>query len=147
MAILNDLADAVATVLTDAMLSLGFTAVRAYVPEKTLTELAALHVTVVPSGRQSEITSRKAAELTFSIDVAVQQRSTEKDPDDDPDTYDALMTLVEEIEETLLGFELTVNSYKLVCTNVDRADAFNFEHMHEHRQFTGVAQFSYKMVQ
>jgi len=157
MSTLIDAADALVTVLNtasrDDTLSQTFTATRKYVPRVELKDMDTLHVTVVPLSTHGMVVNRgRGKQQFFEFDVGVQKRSTETDPDDDDDTFDALVTLIEELDTLLLGQTLTVGSLTLIgSTQIGGEDGSPrtvclSEHLDQWRQFTSVSRFSFKVV-
>ena len=158
MSTLIDTADALVTVLNtasgDDTLSQDFTATRQYVPRVELKDMDTLHVTVVPITTRGMVVNRGLSKQQFfTFDIGVQQRSTEADPDDDKDTFDPLVTLVEEIDTLLVGQTLTVGALTMIGStqiggedNDQARDVCIPEHLDQWRQFTSVSRFSFKVV-
>ncbi len=84
---------------------------RHYLPEFELTEMDALHVSVVPAELDEEIADRTRDRAEYKIHVAVQKRVGRQDPPGiDTEAIDQLMQLVEEMDDLfrhkpLAGFE------------------------------------------
>jgi hypothetical protein len=101
------IADAVATMLSQANLSMPITAACSYTPDFDLTEMGTLHVTVVPMGRTARPADRTRQEYTHTLLIGIQKKI---DPESETETTeqqtDALMDLVEEIETLLRRFTL-----------------------------------------
>jgi hypothetical protein len=158
MSILLDTTDAIVTVLNEATLSQSFTATREYVPRVQLKDMDTLHVTVVPITTRGMVVNRGLSKKQyFTLEIGVQQRSSSVDPDDDKDTFDPLVTLVEEIDTLLVGQTQTVGSLTMVGStkiggeeNDEERDASRTvclpDHLSEWRQFTSVSRFSFQVV-
>lgn len=146
MSLLIDTADAIVTTLNaasaNATLSQSFTALRKYVPRTDLKDMDSLHVTVVPAISEPQRISRSRINLSMTITVAVQQRSTLADPDNDATTFDPLVTLVEEIDALLLDTTLTVGSDKVTILSAAERESFLYEHMDKFRQFTSITHYT-----
>lgn len=119
-----------------------FTAVRAYLPQYELPEMADLKVTVVP--KQVVLTggSRSAAQQDVAIDVAVQQRV---DPQD-LDAVDALMELVESIAGYLRTRRLTLNGLHASWLSAEHEPIYAPEHMEQMNQFTSILTVTYRLL-
>ena len=74
------IANAVVTTLNGATLSQPVTAVRHYLPEFDLKEMAELHVSVVPAELDEEMADRTRDRAEYKIHVALQKRVTKQDP-------------------------------------------------------------------
>jgi len=147
-----DIADAVVVALNAASvattLSQTFTSTRAYTPRADLKDLGGtLVVSVVPVSSTAEVINRGGkAQETYDIDVAVQKRSTETDPDDDPDVFDPIVLLSEEIQTLLHGATLTAGGVILNCMESPDRPTFIHEHVTEYRQLTAVVRLQYMGV-
>ena len=148
MSLLIDTADEIVTVLNaasaDETLSQTFTATRKYIPRTDLKDMNSIHVTVVPAMSTPERMTRSNVSLSMIITVAVQQRSTEESTDDDTDTFDPLVTLVEEVDALMLGSTLTVGDADALVSVESSAEreAFMYEHMDKFRQFTSITHYT-----
>jgi len=148
VSLLIDTADEIVTVLNaasaDETLSQTFTATRKYIPRTDLKDMNSIHVTVVPAMSTPERMTRSNVSLSMIITVAVQQRSTEESTDDDTDTFDPLVTLVEEVDALMLGSTLTVGDADALVSVESSAEreAFMYEHMDKFRQFTSITHYT-----
>lgn len=119
-----------------------FTAVRAYLPQYELPEMADLKVTVVP--KQIVLTggSRSAAQQDVAIDVAVQQRV---DPQD-LNAVDELMELVESIAGYLRTRRLDLDGLHASWLNAEHEPIYAPEHMEQMNQFTSILTVTYRLL-
>ncbi len=134
-----DIADAVVTQLNATAFSQPVTAERHYQPQFELSEMTALHVSVVPRSVASKGLDRNRDSFDYRVDVAVQQKL-----DPTPGNLDALMALVEEIadhfrSEPLSGFP------QARCTEVENVPVYAVEHLEEFRQFTSVVTLTFRV--
>ncbi len=139
MAVILDIADAVAAQLNATPFSQPVTAERHYQPQFELSEMTALRVSVVPRSVTSKGLDRSRDSFDYKIDVAVQRKL-----DPTPGNLDALMTLVEEIadhfrSEPLAGYP------QARCTEVENVPVYSLEHLDEFRQFTSVITLTYRV--
>ena len=141
MATLTDIADAVVAELNGASFSKPFEAVRRYRPQFDLSEMQALHVSVVPKAVSQEIQSRSRTSGDYQVDVGVQQKfASEAD-------LDPLMTLVEEIADHFRFKRLTLpGGNEAVWVRTENDPVYVPEHMDELRQFTSVLTFTFRIV-
>lgn len=135
------IAEHVATELTDAGLSQDVTAIRRYVVDFELRDLAGLKVSVVPRSWASQRMDRLTDRIDVEIDIAVQQRC---DPGDLA-AVDALMDLMREIEAHLnrLDFETSPPAH-WVGSQIDPLYAADL--LHEQRVFTSVLTLTYRLL-
>lgn len=141
MSVLTDVAVAVKNEINTGVYSQAFTAVRAYVPQYELSELSDLTVTVVAKSVNVSSASRRSLQYECVVDIAIQQRC---DPSD-LDTLDNLMTLGEEIIESLADGKL-VAMPEASCSGIGSPVAYSMEHLRENRQFTGVIEATYLVL-
>jgi len=133
-----DIADGVKDALNSApagTFSESFTATRAYMPEYTLSDIAALTVVVVQRTRRVTHVDRKQDRIEYTIDVAVIQRLDDADNDE----IDGLMLLAEEISGYLSG--LTVSSAQQ--TDIRHEPIIGTEFLNESRQFFSLLNLTY----
>lgn len=147
-AVIVTIAEAVKTALNAASLSQGFTATRKARPHMELSQLETLAVTVVPIQKLSAPTTRNRAveQGTYLVDVGVQKKCDVSNNT----VVDPLIYLVEEIGQLFVGAGQLTGYTSATCLQaemVDGAEAgFSPEHMDTHRQFTGVARLTFKVV-
>ncbi len=141
MAIIIDIADAVASALNAHGFGQAFTAERHYVPRFELKEMADLKVTVVPRSLVSETASRTMVKDDIEIDVAVQKKLGS----DVVAEGDALMQLVEEIITYLRQTPLA-GLANVVLVRVANDPIYAPEHWDELRQFTSVLTLTYRTM-
>ena len=141
MSTVTDIADAVVAELNGHEFAQPFTAARAYVPRFELSEMAALHVTVVPKGVVLESAGRGLRQTDVTVDVAVQRRFET----DESVELDALMDLVGEIVEYLHGLRLT-DYPEAIWLKTANEPIFAPEHVEQYRQFTSVITLTYRVV-
>jgi len=141
VAILIDIADAVVVALNAASFSQEFTAKRHYRPRFDLSEMQALHVSVVPKAVTSEIQSRSQASGDYQVDVGVQKRIAEE-ADLDP-----LMTLVEEVADHFRFARLALpGGEQAVWVRTESDPVYAPEHLDELRQLTSVLTLTFRVV-
>ena len=141
MSVVTDIADALVAELNGREFAQPFTAQRLYVPRFELSEMATLHVTVVPKGVVLESAGRGLRQTDVTIDMAVQQRFET----DETVELDGLMNLVGEIVEFLHGLRLT-DYPSAIWLKTANEPIFAPEHMEQYRQFTSVITLTYRVV-
>ena len=139
MALLIDIADAVAAELNNTELSQEFTAKVNLKPEFELKELKNLKVTVVPKSLKFSGAVRQESAKEMQIDIGVQKKTA------DPDQLAALLQLVEEIaglfdRKRLTGFP------KTVCIGIENDPVYDPEHLRQYRQFTSVITLKFRVT-
>jgi hypothetical protein len=140
------IADAVVAVLNSATLSQPFTAARHYLPEFDLTEMDTLHVSVVPAELDEEIADRVRDRAEYKIHVAVQKRVTRQEPPGlDTAAIDALMRLVEEIDDVFRHKPLT-GYEKAHWVRSENKPIYDPKHLKEHNQFTSLLALTFRVV-
>jgi hypothetical protein len=141
MAVITDIADAVAAELNAASFSQPFEAKRSYLPRFDLAEMKDLHVTVVPKAVEILPGTRAHNQHDFRIDVAVQKKLTAADNDQ----IDALMVLVEEIAD---HFRLKrLEGYSNVAwVKTENEPVYAQEHLDQLGQFTSVLTFTFRIM-
>jgi len=146
MATVTEIADAVVTALNDATLSQPLAADRHYLPEFDLTAMDQLHVSVVPAELDEEIADRARDRAEYKIHVAVQKRvSQQESPGLDTTAIDALMGLVEEIDDLfrhkpLAGYEAAH------WTKTENKPIYDPKHLKEHGQFTSLLVLTFRVT-
>lgn len=140
------IADAVVTALNGATLSQPVTAVRHYLPEFDLKEMADLHVSVVPAELEEEIADRTRDRAEYKIHVAVQKRVTKQDPPGlDTVAIDGLMTLVEEIDD-LFRHKPLAGYQQAHWTKTENKPIYDPKHLKEHGQFTSLLVLTFRVT-
>lgn len=139
MALILDIADAVAAELNASDFSMPFTAERTYVPRFDLEQMDVLRVTVVPRSVEVGIESRARHRHDYRVDVGVQRKfeaeqATELDP---------LMELVEEMADHFRGLVLDTEP-EATCVEVANGPIYAQEHMREGRLFTSILTLTFR---
>ena len=139
MALLIDIADAVAAELNNAELSQEFTAKVNLKPEFELKDLKNLKVTVVHKSLKFSGATRQESAKEVQIDIGVQKKTA------DPDQLAELLQLVEEIagvfdRKRLAGYQ------KAVCVGIENDPIYDPEHLRQYRQFTGVITLKFRVT-
>lgn len=132
------IADAVLAELNTGYFSLKFTAKESYLPVFKLDDMDCLHVTVVKSSKSREVIARNQDQTDYQIWVSVQQRcrpESDKKPD-------ALMALVDEIEDRFIGKPLGNNL--ATCIAVVNEPIYSPKHLEELNQFTSVLLLTFR---
>jgi len=144
------LADAVCAELNAGTFCQAFTAVRLWLVEWRLPELATLRVSVVPGPLTSEILTRGRDLKTRLIDVAVQKRiGVDGDGNALTAEIDALVELVEEFVAFFRSRTISPDGPAAVCMSrklitADQA-AVAKEHLEDLRTFTGVLRLNFQV--
>jgi hypothetical protein len=145
MAVIVQIADAVASELNSHSFSQPFTAVRAYLPEYELKDMGTLHVTVVPAEFTGEPSDRSRDREEHTVHVAVQQRLVPVDGAVPLADLDGLMGLSEEIRDYLRDRPLSgCPGTRRVKT--EHKPIYDPKHLRELHQFTGLLAFTYCIV-
>jgi hypothetical protein len=131
MALLIDIADAVAVELNNAELPQEFTAKVNLKPEFELKDLKNLKVTVVPKSLKFSGATRQESAKEVQIDIGVQKKTA------DPDQLAELLQLVEGIAGIFDRKRLT-GYPKAVCIGIENDPVYDPEHLRQYRQFTSV---------
>lgn len=141
MALIADVAQAVADELNSTTFSQPFTAERQYLPVFELPEMKVLHVTVAPRGIVISALDRGRCQYDVQIDVAIQKKFSS----DAPDEIDPLMALVQEIADF---FKLRrLEAFPTAAwIKTENAPIYALEHMQELRQFTSVVTLTFKVI-
>jgi len=141
VALIPNIAQAVADKLNGSAFSMPFTAERAYRPAFELQDMKDLHVTVVPRGIASSVLDRGRAREDVQIDIAVQKKVSTDAPGD----LDPLMALVQEISDALRGANLPT-APEAMWVKAANEPVFAQEHLQEMRQFTSVLTVTYRVA-
>ena len=139
MALLIDIADAVATELNNAELSQDFTVKVNLKPEFELKDLKNLKVTVVPKSLKFSGAVRQESAKEVQIDIGVQKKTA------DPDRLTALLQLVEGIAGVFDRKRL-VEYPKAVCIGIENDPVYDPEHLRQYRQFTSVITLKFRVT-
>ena len=133
-------ADAVVAALNAGTFSQTVAAIRAYLPQFELPEMAVLHVTVVPKSVEISGACRNAAAYDYKVDVAVQKRFQEATAAE----LDPLLRLVEEIAD---HFRLRrLPAYPAAAwIKTEHTALYAPEHMESLRQFTSVLTLTFRV--
>ncbi|MBL8812297.1 MAG: hypothetical protein JNM43_19190 [Planctomycetaceae bacterium] len=143
MSVVSDVADAIVAELNAATLSQPVSAVRAYLPQYKLSEMQALHVTVVPKGLVVANPDRSRSQSDYSFDVAVQKKYGSGSNEE----LDALVQLVQDIIllfRTKQRLDSFPNAFWL---KTEVPVLYAPEHMEQLRQFTSVLTLTYRVIQ
>lgn len=138
-----DIADAVVEAMNAGTFSQAFTAVRAYLPQFDLKEMATLHVTVVPKSVASEMASRSAYQSDYQIDLAVQQRLASADES----LLDPFMALVQEIADFWRFRGIRAAGRDFACVKVANDPIYSPEHLAQMQQFTSVLTLTFRCLE
>jgi hypothetical protein len=137
---------ALANLVTDDLnaASLGFTAVRAYLPVLPQDELDSLRVFVIPKAESLEASSRRTSQADRQIDIGLIKKLT-VGPDDSFDNaqLDALGDTVQAVKERLQFRPL--GNFTWIKTEND--PIWVAEHLDQHRQFTSVITVTYRATE
>ena len=146
MSVLIQLTDAVVAKLNEGVFSESFVAVRHYRPTHELAELRDLKVSVVPKSIESSVESRELCAFDYAIDVGVQKRVTPNTPAE----IDALLSLVQEIDDALRMVTLTwpvEGDEDMEAAWIASANepVYAPDHLAEHHVFTSVLTITYRI--
>ena len=141
MAVITDIADAVAAELNGHTFSQKFTAVRTYDTTLALQDAGTLHVTVVPKALTEEVASRGADQVDYAIDVGVRKKPASVSNAD----LDPLVSLVEEIRAFFRRRRLAAYP-GAVCIRTPIEPVFAPEHLREYGQFTSILSLTFRVV-
>ena len=117
----------------------AITAVRKYLPEFDLKDMATLHCTVVPKSMETVTANRAAEQDDIAIDVVLQKLA---DPADLA-AVDALASLAQEVADFFARHTLTDGSASWVRTE---QVIYSQDHMSEKRLFTNLLTFTFRTV-
>jgi len=141
VALVIDIADAVAAELDGGSFSEEFAPERRVLPDFELADLAGLKVTVVPKGVEVAGASRSLSQHDVQIDVGVQKKLGS-----DLDTEVAsLCGLVEEIAAFLKGHRLA-DVPGAAWVRTANEPVYSPEHLAEKRLFTSVLTVTYRAM-
>lgn len=146
MAVVVDIARAVTNLLKATTFSMPVTAERYYLPEFDLKDIRDIRVSVVPAELDEELLDRARDQAEYTIHVAVQQRVIKHDPPGiDNDKIDALMHLVEEIDD-LFRHKRLVGYDQALWAKTENKPIFDPKHLKEHGLFTSLLAFTFRLV-
>ena len=144
MSLVIDIADAVAAELNSApsgTFEQAFTAVRRFLPEFELPDLAELKVSVVPRGLEITGATRSASQYEISIDIGVQKKLG-RDVDGE---VAGLLVLVEQMADYLRRRTLA-GAPRAVWAGIANDPVWAAEHLSEQRVFTSVLTVTYRAI-
>ena len=143
MAIITDIADAVAAALNGETWSQEFTAERSYVPVWNQSDLATLQVAVVPRTEVSQRESRVISIHTYSVDIVVAKKMADVTNAE----LDPYVTLAEEIADYWRDNHLLTLSggVRAGCLVVQTEPVVASEILDENRQFLSVVSLTFKV--
>lgn len=139
MALLINIADAVAAELNNAVLSYEFTAEVNLKPEFELKDLKTLKVTVVPKSLKFSGATRQESAKEIQIDIGIQKKTAA------PEVLSALLQLVEEIAG-IFDRKRLVEYPKAVCIGIENDPVYDPEHLRQYRQFTSVITLKFRVT-
>lgn len=140
MAVITDIANAVTDRLNGAVFSQGFTAAMSFRPQYRLKELGTLKVTVVPKGSVRTLESRSAERKDHEVDIGILRRVA------DDAEIQALLDLVEEIEEHFREDRSLAGVPGAACMEIGNDPIYDPEHLDKYRQFTSVVTLTYRLI-
>lgn len=135
------IADAVVEELNGSEFSLGFTAVRHYLPAYELQEMQSLHVTVVPKGVVVATLDRTRCQNDVQIDIAVQKKLVAMSLEE----IDPLMKLVQEIADFFKQRRLTAYP-EAMWLKTENKPIYAPEHLQNLRQFTSLLTLTFRTI-
>jgi hypothetical protein len=141
MALIVDIAQAVATELSAHAFSMPFTAARYYRPVFDLADMAALHVSVVPKGLGIERLDRSRNQHDVQVDIAVQRKLQTAETAE----IDALVALVEEIAD-FFRLRRLASCPEAVWIQTANVPIYAAEHLEELGQFTSVLTLTFRVA-
>lgn len=139
MALIPDIAEAVAAAMNGHTFSQPFTAQRAFRPVFDLAEMKDLHVTVVPKGVELSTAGRGLAQSDVQIDIGVQKKLAAGENAE----IDALMGLVQEVAEFVRA---TGRFGDAAWIKTENTPIYSQEHLGELRQFTSVLTLTLRVM-
>lgn len=141
MAVITDIADAVAAEINAGSFSQPVSATREYLPAFELADMQQLRVTVVPKSLTTLPGGRAHNQHDFAIDVAVQKKLDTADNTE----IDELMTLVDELADHL-RFKRLADYPNAVWLKTENQPVYAQEHLQELRQFTSILTFTFRVM-
>ncbi len=134
------LAQAIVSQLNAEFSPATFTAERGYNPVKTLEDLAALTVTVVPKKRTIDAATRGTHHFDDAVDIGVQKKL---DPAT-PANVDAMIDQVEAIVDHLRKTPRLTDAPGSFLAEITNDPIFAPEHLDKHQAFTSVITITYR---
>jgi len=141
MAVITDIADAVAAEINAGSFSQPIDAKREYLPVFELEDMQSLRVTVVPKSLTTLPGGRAHNQHDFAIDVAVQQKLQTTDNAE----IDDLLTLVDEIADHF-RFKRLSSFPNAMWLKTENEPVYAQEHLQELRQFTSILTFTFRVM-
>jgi hypothetical protein len=143
MAIITDIADAVAAALNGApedTFSQEFQAVRRNEPTFDLEQLKDLVVCVAPKSISETPASRSSFQTDYGIDVGVLKRVA------DQGEQDGLLTFMDELRRFFRWRTLEVGNMAATCIKTENEPPYWPNHLREMRQFTSVLTLTFRVI-
>ena len=141
MAVITDIADAVAAEINVGSFSQPVSATREYLPAFELADMQTLRVTVVPKSVTTLPGGRAPNQYDYAIDVAVQKKLDAADNTE----IDELMTLVDELADHL-RFKRLTDYPNAAWLKTENQPVYAQEHLQELRQFTSILTFTFRVM-
>ena len=141
MAVITDIADAVAAEINAGSFSQPVSATREYLPAFELADMQTLRVTVVPKSVITLPGGRAHNQYDYAIDVAVQKKLDAADNTE----IDELMTLVDELADHL-RFKRLTDYPNAAWLKTENQPVYAQEHLQELRQFTSILTFTFRVM-
>lgn len=149
MAVIADLADAVVTAINAGSYSQTFTAVRRNHVAYELSDMATLHVTVVPQTISAADAARGKRAFDYAIGVGVQIRLSRDSAGELLNTaIDPYLTLCEEIDDVLEAARTLSLADGTQChwLSSEQSPLFVRQHLDEWNQFTAIVTHTYRAL-
>lgn len=138
MSVITQLADAVTAALNAAEFGMEFTAERLHQPSFELSDLQALHVSVVPKSLTITNATRQHSYFDCAIDIGVQKKVS------DDGEVDALLDLAQEIADHLRRRRL--NDFpEAAWITIGHEPVVASEHLDQNRQLTSILTVTYRV--
>ena len=134
------LCDELVAYLNTLSLSQSYTAIRRNVWFSDLADTNALQVVVVPQETETTVETRQATARRFRVLVIVEKRMT---TGDDISDQDAILTLMEELEDALYGQPMGDFGFDTYSETTGSRQFIEVEPMAGQRLFRSVLQISY----
>jgi len=141
VAVITDIADAVAAEINAGSFSQPVSATREYLPAFELADMQTLRVTVVPKSVTTLPGGRAHNQYDYAIDVAVQKKLDAADNTE----IDELMTLVDELADHL-RFKRLTDYPNAAWLKTENQPVYAQEHLQELRQFTSILTFTFRLM-
>jgi hypothetical protein len=141
VAVITDIAEAVAAEINAGSFSQPVDAKREYLPHFDLEDMQTLRVTVVPKSVTTLPGGRGHNQHDYAIDVAVQKKLETADNAE----IDALMTLVDEVGDHF-RFKRLSSFPNAMWLKTENQPVYAQEHLQEMRQFTSVLTLTFRVM-